>query len=137
MQLGGLHPIFVHFPIVLFSLGLFCDLLNGIGKKVALPVAHWLFISAAITCIPTFISGWQAEEALSPGNVYIEQHHMMAFITTAVGMAYALFRFLCIQKQWELPPLVYVSCSVLTALLVGITANYGSLVAWGTSVFTF
>src|SRR5262245_54042870 len=27
--MGDFHPIFVHFPIVLFALGLVCDLLNG------------------------------------------------------------------------------------------------------------
>lgn len=136
MQIGDLHPIFVHFPIVLFTLGLLCDLLNGIGKKAALPVAHGMIIAAAIATIPTFITGWKAEEVLPPTNPYIEQHHMMAFITTAVGMVHALFRFLAIQNRWELPALIYVTCSVVTVLLIGITANYGSLVAWGTSVFT-
>src|SRR5262249_48790840 len=130
MQIGGLHPIIVHFPIILFTLGLLCDLLNGIGKKAALPVAHWLIIAAAIACIPTFLTGWQAEEALSPDNAYIEQHHLMAFITTGVGMAHALFRFLCIMRQWEIPALIYVACSVVTVLLIGITANYGALTGW-------
>lgn len=136
MQLGELHPIFVHFPIVLFMLGLLCDLLNGIGKKAALPVAHWMIIGAAIACIPTFITGMEAEEALPVDNAYIAQHHLMAFITSGVGMAHALFRYLSMQRQWEMPALVYVSCSVLTVLLVGITANYGSLVMYGSPLFT-
>lgn len=136
MQIADLHPIIVHFPIILFTLGLLCDLLNGIGKKAALPVAHGMILAAAIACIPAFFTGWKAEEVLSPENAYIEQHHMLAFITTAVGMTHAFFRFLSIQKKWELPALIYVSCSVLTVLLIGITANYGSLAGWGTSIFT-
>ncbi|MCE5318764.1 MAG: hypothetical protein LLG04_15555, partial [Parachlamydia sp.] len=85
---------------------------------------------------PTFITGWAAEDTLSPDNAYIAQHHLMAFITSGVGIAHALFRYLSIHRQWEMPALIYVSCSVLTVLLVGITANYGGLVMWGTSVFT-
>lgn len=136
-SLGDLHPILVHFPIVLFTLGLLCDLLNGIGKKAALPVAHWMIIGGAVMCIPTLITGWEAAEAFPPDHPYIAQHRLLAFITSAVGTLHALFRIAAMRRHWEFIPLVYVSCSLMTVLLVAITADYGGLVTHGTSLFRF
>lgn len=138
--LGNLHPILVHFPIVLFSLGLLCDLLNGIEKKAALPVAHWMIIGAAVMCIPTLITGWEAAEGLPPEDpnlVYVATHRLMAFITSCVGGLHALFRAFAMHRLWIFPPLVYVSCSVVTLLLVAVTADYGGLVTHGVSLFNF
>lgn len=134
-SIGDFHPILVHFPIVLFSLGMLCDLLNGIGKKGALPVAHWMIIGGALMSIPTVITGLYAAEAFNPAPPALEKHHLFALVTTAVGGANALFRIFAMRKNWEIVPLVYVSFSLVTLLLVAATANYGGLVTHGTSLF--
>lgn len=134
--LGDFHPILVHFPIVLFTLGLVCDLLNGIGKKQALPVAHWMIISGAILLIPTLFTGWEASQEFPPSNPYIPTHMVLGFITGTVGMMHGLFRFALIHKHLKLPPLAFISCSLLTLGLIAATANFGGLIVYGISPFS-
>jgi uncharacterized membrane protein len=136
MNIGEFHPVLVHFPIVLFTLGLVCDLLNGIGKKEALPVAHWMFIGGAIMCLPTLVSGWEAAEAFPADNPLIPIHRLLAFTTSIAGALYAIFRIAVMRKGWEIHPLYYVVCSVLLMLLVSWTADYGGRIAFGVSLFS-
>ncbi len=136
-SIGDLHPILVHFPIAFLTLGLFCDLLNGVGKKTALLFAHWVIIGGAILCIPTLMTGWEAAETLPPGNPFVATHRLFAFATALVALLHAFFRFMAMRKQWELAPVVYVSCSVMTVLLLAITADYGNRITHGTSLFTW
>jgi uncharacterized membrane protein len=133
--LGHLHPMLVHFPIAFFTLGLFCDLLNGYGQKEALRVAHWMIIGGAILAIPTLITGWEAAEAFPPDQPNVSQHRLFAFITSAVGALYALFRWMVMRRHWDIIPLVYVSGSVGMLVLVAMTADYGGLITHNFSIF--
>ena len=134
-NIGLFHPILVHFPIALFTVALLCDLLNGIGKSAALPVAHWMIIGGALMCLPTIATGWEAAAAYPPEHPFLHQHRFFALTTSAVGLTYALFRFLVLRKGWQFHPILYVTCSVVLLSLVALTADYGGLVAHGVSPF--
>lgn len=133
--MAPLHPMLVHFPIALLSAGLFCDLLNGIGKKSALLFAHWLIIAGALLCLPALVTGWEAAEAFPANAPFVTQHRLFAIATTCVALLHALFRGTVLRKEWVLPPLIYVSCSVLTVILLALTADYGGRITHGESLF--
>ena len=53
-----IHPLFVHFPIALFSTGLFFDLLAQIFKKEELEqTGFWCMLMGLVSCLFTNMTG--------------------------------------------------------------------------------
>jgi uncharacterized membrane protein len=126
-QLGLYHPIFIHFPIVLFTVALICHLIAGIGKKGALFVGHWMIIAGTIMCLPALLSGLEASARFDPNDHYLETHKWLAFGTTAAGFIYS---FLCIgalREKFHLPAIIYIALSVGLVSLISWTSDYGGL----------
>ena len=78
-----LHLMFAHFPIVLIPVGAVILLLGMLRKERHLEMtALWLFIFGALICIPVFLIGEEAGEAIEhlPGIVenLIEEHEEAA-----------------------------------------------------------
>lgn len=132
---GELHPLFVHFPIVLFTSALACDLLNGIGKRGALYVGHWLIIAAVIMCIPTIISGLEISEAHEPSEL-IEKHKFLGFSTGIMGSIYSGLRISVMWWKIYIKPTLYIGFSIIMTAMVSWTADYGALITHGTSLFS-
>ena len=80
-MVGQFHPIILHFPIVLFTAALVCDITNYFGKTEALTVGHWMIILAVITCIPTILTGLAAALPLDPNNPVVEKHRSLGYST--------------------------------------------------------
>src|ERR1700722_10305810 len=97
--IGTFHPILVHFPIVLFTLTLICDLLYGIGKTRSFMVANWMLLGGIIMCIPTLATGWEASESFPPDNPIVPKHMILAFTTSSFALIYGIFRLVSILKQ--------------------------------------
>ena len=58
MSFETIHPLFVHFPIALFSNGLFFDILEKLFSKEELEHAgFWTMLMGLISCLFTNITG--------------------------------------------------------------------------------
>ena len=78
-----LHLMFAHFPIVLIPVGAVLLLLGIIRKEKHLETTSlWFFIFGALICIPVFLIGEEAGEAIEhlPGIIekLIEEHEEAA-----------------------------------------------------------
>lgn len=133
---GSFHPVLVHFPIVLFTAALICDLLNGIGKKSALVVGHWMVIVGALSAIPTVLSGLEASEGFDANDALIYKHYVMGLITLSYGLAYGALRFYQQYKDVQWPPLAYVVLSVILVSCTSMTSDYGGLITHGHTPFS-
>lgn len=134
-MIGQFHPIFLHFPIVLFVAALVTDILNYYGRSRAFSVGHWLIISGVIMCIPTIITGLAAAEAFDATDPFLEKHRYLGFATGIWGSLYAGLRISAMR--WELPlaPKHYLGLSALLVALVWWTSDYGGLVTRGVTPF--
>ena len=73
----NIHPMLVHFPIVLFIIAVFLDLVNLLWKKEWLhSSALAMFIMAALASMVTYLSGKQAIDSVSvPLNAELTASH--------------------------------------------------------------
>jgi len=95
-----IHPIVVHFPIVIITLAALYDLLFAIIKRKASPKGHWLWLLA-------FLSAWLAvgtgPEHDARGNTNIFHYHdTLATITTWLTFLVAAFRIFFVIKKKEM-----------------------------------
>jgi uncharacterized membrane protein len=133
---GSVHPVLLHFPIVLFCAALICDLLNGIGKPRALVVGHWMVIIGAIFCLPTILTGLAAAENFDPNDVYVFNHKWFGIATGIFAALYSVLRIGVLFEKWTFFPLVYVFCSVILVSLTLWTSDYGGLITRGKTPFS-
>src|ERR1043165_4218325 len=120
--MGGLHPMFVHFPIVLILLGVACDVLSFARRNARLSWAGlWLTLLGTATMLMAFVCGILAECFAARAGMPqepMEAHERFATATTWLFIALASFRLFMgatpLQKSLALY-LVFalVGCSLL------------------------
>jgi len=135
-MVGQFHPIILHFPIVLFTAALVCDITYYFGKAEALNVGHWMIILAVITCIPTILTGLAAALPLDPNNPIVEKHRSLGYSTGIFGSLYAGLRIAAMAWEIPLKAVHFVGLSVLMVALVSWTSDYGGLITRGTTPFS-
>ncbi|MBS4172259.1 DUF2231 domain-containing protein [Bacillus sp. FJAT-49736] len=119
-----IHPIVVHFPIVIITLTAVYDLLYAIFRRKASPRGHWFWLLA-------FLSAWLAigtgpgEDARGNTNIF-HYHDTWATITTWLALIVTIFRFFFVMKRKELIQLwLVISCILSIVCAVGIlTVGY-------------
>ncbi|QLH36718.1 MAG: DUF2231 domain-containing protein [Parachlamydiaceae bacterium] len=111
---------------------LFCDLIFLFRRDSALAkTADWMVIAAAITIIPTaltglILSGWEVD---SQALLF---HRNWAFATLAFTLIHALFRVRSLSKEAFSPG--YLMLSAINLALIGVTSDFGGVVAFGKGV---
>lgn len=122
-----IHPLLVHFPIVLFWTGLVFDLIGWAWKKQTYPAGHWIIIAAALMSIPTALTGLLASMQYAP-SIEIDHHRNMAIATVSFGLLHAAFRFYILRKNKIFNGGLLVLLSLINVALVSTTAAYGGIV---------
>lgn len=129
-KLGDWHVIFLHFPIALFYTGLIFDLLGGIFKIKVYPAGHWIVIFAALTTIPTVITGLDLTEEFGR-NRYFDLHRNWGFATLGFGLLQGIYRAYVLKAKKATRYWVFITLSVVSCFLVTITADWGGLIVFG------
>ncbi|MBS0647741.1 MAG: hypothetical protein JSS10_00785 [Verrucomicrobia bacterium] len=129
-DLGQLHVILLHFPIVLFWTALVYDLLGAVWKVHVYPAGHWIVIVAALLTIPTVITGLDRAEDFV-GNPYILLHRNFALATLVFALFHGAFRLLLVSRKKKVSKVLLVILSLISVTLVSITAHFGGEVAFG------
>jgi uncharacterized membrane protein len=129
-DLGQLHVVILHFPIVLFWVAFIYDVLGAFFKVNSYPMAHWFVIIAAATAIPTVITGLIAFQ-YHADNPFVHLHRNWAALTFIYAFFYALYRLKLLRKHASGPKYLLVLLSGITVALITITAEYGGKVAFG------
>lgn len=119
--LGQLHPFFVHFPIVLFTLTLLSDILGHYKFKNSFVLGCWLLWAGTLMTIPALVTGWEASKSFPDGNPLIQAHMIRAFCLTGYAFTYSIFRWI----KSDLPPFVWMLLSVILLFLTSWTSGYG------------
>lgn len=138
-EIGDLHPVLLHFPIVLFFMVFVFDCLFLIGKfkEPYYNISHWIVIVAAVFAIFTVITGLYAAELGHPGHPYVLLHRNWALTTLAYSIGHAFFRGYVIKSKKIFSAWIFVLISLINVSLIGITAEYGGLVTRGKSLWMY
>ena len=130
LDLGQLHVVFLHFPIVLFWTALVYDLLGAVRKVHVYPAGHWIVIIAALLTIPTVLAGLdRAGDFMEDPNILL--HRNFALATLVFALFHGAFRFLLVNRKKKAGKALLVSLSLINVALVSITAHYGGEIAFG------
>ncbi len=112
----NLHPMFVHFPIVITLLALLAEIVHKVYKKpVYGDMAGVLLNLAAISAVVTLITGYWASDSLghdTPGHDYVHGHRdVMIWFTAFTVLAAIVFQFIKSSRQglYRLVVLVFLS----------------------------
>jgi len=132
----NLHPLVVHFPVALLTVGLLFDLLGMVSKRDDHHrTGWWLHISGALGLILAVITGLHAEDSVEiteGARNHFEIHEQVAFATTAV---FALLLAWRVGSKTRIPERrrpVYFMLSIAAVALLWVTAWYG-----GEMVYSF
>ncbi len=133
LNIGDLHPVLLHFPIVLFFVAFVLDFLFlvGIGKEPFYALSNWVVVIAAGLSVLTVITGLYASKLGHHDNPYILLHRNWALSTLAYSLGHAFFRGYVIRKRRVFSAYVFVSLSLINLILISVTAEYGGLVTRG------
>jgi uncharacterized membrane protein len=130
LDLGQLHVVVLHFPIVLFWTAFVYDILGAFFKVNSYPAAHWFVIIAALSAVPTVVTGLIAFQA-KVDNPFVYMHRNWALTTFVFAFFYALYRLHLLRKKTMGPKYLLVFLSAITVALISITADFGGKVAFG------
>lgn len=132
--LGDLHLILLHFPIVWVTTAFVCDLIFLFKRNPVLARASdWLIIVSALIAIPTALTGLALAGGWTMDPSPLLLHRNWAIATLTFTLIHAFFRTRALVKNKTNPN--YIILSAVNLSLIGITADYGGLVAFGMSVF--
>lgn len=133
------HPLFVHFPIGLLSVGVLFDILGYFLKKQSLSNAgFWCFGLGVISAVVTVLTGLQAEKtvSLSPAvDVILETHQRFQTYSTIVFVGLLIWRSF---KKGALPPLtnVYLVVAALAVAAILYGSHFGGRLVYEYGVGT-
>ncbi|NOQ64788.1 MAG: DUF2231 domain-containing protein [Methyloprofundus sp.] len=132
--LDNIHPLLVHFPIVLFTLFFFADTLGGLLNK-----RHWrqfatpLLYLGTLTAIFTVIAGFQAAYS-APHNdathAIMLRHQGFGIAVTVLALLLSLRRYFADETFLERKTYGYFSLSALLLLLLTLGADLGGFMVY-------
>ena len=130
------HPMLVHFPIALVTVGFLADLISLIVKKEICftKMSFFLLLLGTLAAMAAVFTGefFTSEMAGAAGNVR-ESHALLAFTTLGLLVVTSVFRIVLLRKP-ENAPLKW-AAFVLYAVSVVCVSVTGAL--GGTLVYNF
>ncbi len=134
--IGEFHPMLVHFPIVLFTLTLFSDILYYLGRDYALKLGAIFLWGGTAMCLPTLVTGWEASESFPAGDPDVTKHMLLAFTLSGYALLYSIFRIMVWRKGWIFPPFVFLTLSLILTTLTSWTSDRGGVLSHGKTPFS-
>lgn len=136
----NIHPVLIHFPIALFTVGLLFDILAVLLKNQQLEDVGWWFqVSGSVGLAGAVVSGLVAKSTMSipnPATSTFESHEQIAFVLSALAAFLLLWR---ISSRMLLPAkmrTLYLSLLAIMVVMMWIGAWYGGdlVYSFGTGV---
>ncbi len=130
----SIHPMIIHFPIVLLMVALLTDLLGIVLKKTSwLPTAaSLLYILGALSLVAAYITGREAGDAAvipSFAHSTLSEHADLALYTLWYFGLYGIMRLALFFVQFKARPAIPIILAVVSAIGIGIlfqTAERGA-----------
>lgn len=132
-----IHPMLVHFPIVLILLLAAFDSIsvlqgkNIIGRTTAGNISLALALLTAVSAIATFAFGGMALNVAESGGFHSDVAEIHESLGTAVAIAASVYGVLRLALWWRNPRLpaaanfIFPLTAIAGSALVAVTASYG------------
>ena len=140
----NLHPVFVHFPIVLWLAALLFEAFAVLrGSDELQRTASRMLYLGTLAAIVTILTGLAAQDSVPPGDArpVMQLHETLMLCATSLGVALCILAFFA-RKNFtaQSRKLMLLGLVVLNALLVfgadrgaQLVYGYGAAVNWATA----
>ncbi len=132
--LQNLHPLFVHFPIVLLTMFFVIDLLATLIKKTHLhTVADWFLYLGTVFAGVTIATGLMAASSIPHGdNVHeiMETHEHLGITIFSLASGLSIWRFFAKSALQGAVNVVFLFLAGLLSLLILFAADLGGLMVY-------
>ena len=133
--LETIHPLFVHFPIALFSTGLFIDILSRLWKSYEEEldsVGLWIMGVALLSSTFTALTGVIAYIKQSTFSYFFDFHHGILAILSII--IFSLLFWVRVEFQLEfrysiLKRNIYLLIQILSTSILFYSAHLGAIAA--------
>jgi uncharacterized membrane protein len=136
--LGHLHPIFLHFPIALLVMtGVSEVLFLWYGSSLFEHASRFMIITAAITVVPTVLSGFAFAYGASYAGErasFLWWHQSLGVLTALLTIAAAILREIRSRRQWNTMKTYYI-CLMAAFISVNLTGFFGGGMTFGLGLF--
>lgn len=136
MNFGDLHPITVHFPVVLVTVALTLDVASQLTKnKMTYSIASWFVIATIISLIPTIFTGFEAATRFKGENTYVNLHMalaLMGFFGMVLNGVIRIFYFLDFPILTQFYSILL---NAITFLILVMTGDLGGIITHGKTLF--
>lgn len=117
----NLHPIVIHVPIVLLTMGLLLDMLSVLRKDSHFELfGRWSQVTGTVGLAVGVLTGLLAKSGVSvsdEGRIFLETHEQIAFGVIALASSLLLWR---ISNRMLLPSRNRAAYFLLSVVLVGL-----------------
>lgn len=133
------HPLFVHFPIALFVISLFFDIIGYLKKLPNLnQVGYYNQAAAAVMSLPSLVTGilaWRIKYGGAALQGVLLYHLVLAFVTSALFFLLWAVRVKFEQKHQAKWLRIYFILGGLIFLIISLTGHLGGGLVEGVTKF--
>lgn len=127
----NIHPMLIHFPIVLWLIAVLADLVSLFLPKIWLRnMTITLYVMGALGAFAAYLSGGQAMDMVSvpmQGEVTGGKHSDWGHYTFYFFSAYAVIRLFIFWKQWDRKKWLAIVLFILGVVGMGMVAQTADL----------
>ncbi len=130
-----LHPIFVHFTVVLIPLSFFCDALGAWWKKEGLRAAGWwMLLGGTLLTSLTIVFGWLWMDSMGRPDNWAMTWHM--WIGIGLGIALVPLTLWRGWRHWhgKGPGWVYVLPAAVVLFVLLVQGDLGGAMSLGSGI---
>ena len=131
-----IHPMVVHFPIVLILVGFLAEMVNLFFRKEPLLQAagFWLLCAGAVAAAFAYASGlFLTREIYGAAGSVQSSHELFAEITVISALIGAVIKIYLKAEGKEVGLLKWIAFAIyaFTTIMVSITGYYGGVLVYG------
>jgi uncharacterized membrane protein len=129
-----LHPMIIHFPIVMLILGVIALWISLWRPEFYGRLANYLIIGGTVLLIPTIISGLAsveyAQQHFNTPLSLIEQHQILGISTLAVFVLTSIAQFLRRRRAAKVLTGIVMILSIVGIILLVLTGTFGGQIVY-------
>ena len=138
---GKIHPMVLHFPIVLVLTALLAEFLGLLlGRAMFFQMARFALILAALSVVVAVPLGWAAAVSKEYAEDYLRMLWLHRWFGTFAGVLVVLVACLSqlahVQRQKVSIRAAYRVGLVLASVIIAFTGHFGALLVYGLDYFS-
>ena len=135
MPIEQIHPVVVHFPIVLLLVGFLLDGIFLLLRRTAWADVTFLLVAAGVgAAFAAGLTGQAAAHAIEPLapplKAALERHHEFAGVINFLGTGMLALRMMVRFRRQTVPLVAYLAIGLLTLSLLALTARRGGILVF-------